>query len=467
MILAPNHRQLLNGSKLFSFLLLYLICVSCSTQKLISTPTQISTPDVVEEVPDEKVEIEDVEWEVVSEEEVPPITTISNEGPAKEKKSSYNIAMLLPLDANKATSQTDVMREGSLPNTFVSFYTGAQLALDRLEREGLSLNVDVFDTQRSADKVRSDLERMKYQDLDIIIGPRTKPCLTEAAQFAKENEVSLISPWFGNKVTEENQYFVQLRPSLNDHYSTLLRDAAENFEPHEILLIGRDQSKDARMKSRDISRINLLQKLYKDIIGDMSAADLRVFRVSPDSLMVGDTSYDEIFLEEGRKALIFPYWSSSDEDFLYNALRRVNAEKGLTDVNIYAMPKAYDSEKIGFNHYRNLKMKVCVSKFVDRSFDEVKQFELDYFTKFGTIPDDNAFEGYDVMLFVGESLKNHGTHFQHHLTDPVTYLQSSYQIEKLPITQNGVVDDRLNEFNYFVNKHLDIIEFKNNKFTRN
>jgi len=467
MILAPNHQQLLNGNKLFGLLLLFILCVSCSTQKIISTPVQISKPEVVEEVAEEKVKIEDVEWEVVPEEEVPPIRTVSYEGPTVEKKSRYNIAMLLPLDANKATAQTDVMREGSLPNTFVSFYTGAQLALDRLEREGLSIEVDVFDTQRSADKVRSDLQRMKYHDLDVIIGPRTKACLTEAAQFAKDNEVSLISPWFGNQVTKENQYFVQLRPSLNDHYSALLKDASENFDPSEIVLIGRDQSKDARMKSRDISRINLLQKLYKDIIGDMSAADLRVFSVSPDSLMVGDTAYDEIFLEEGRKALIVPYWSSSDEDFLYNALRRVNAEKGLTDVNIYAMPKAYDSEKIGFNLYRNLKMKVCVSKFVDRSFDEVKQFELDYFTKFGTIPDDNAFEGYDVMLFVGEGLKNYGTHFQHHLTDPATYLQSSYQLEKLPISQNGAVDDRLDEFNYFVNKHLDIIEFRNNKFERN
>ncbi len=472
MILAPNHPRLLSGSKILLLFSTTLFLLSCSTSKTVYTPSRVSTPKetpVKQDVP----LVDTVKWEIVDEEVKPPIQNDEIDIIPQEKKDVYNVALMIPFEANKPDANTRATSDNSRTNRFVSFYAGTILALTQLEQEGLNLNVDVFDTQRSADKVKSDLKSFRMQNMDALIGPyatrSNKDGLIAAAEFGKENEITVVSPWYASSsLAKENPFYVQLRPNTADHFQKIMAHAKANFDDSEIVLVGRDQDDPKRRRS-DENIIKYLQKVHKETSKDNSPDDLRVFRVQVDSLLNGETAYDSIFYETGRKAIIFPFYSSSgDGDFMYNCLRRINGEKSLEPVHVYTMPLALDSDQIGFNLFRNLNMKVCRSKFVDKQNADVRAFEREYYNRYGTIPNDDAYHGYDVMYFVGKNLMEYGRNFQFFVDESQQFLQSSFRLEGVPINETDpeLESKALDNINYFVNKHLDIIEFQGENFKK-
>jgi len=473
MISVPNHLPRLNGNKLFAILIIIsgLAIQSCSTTKSVYKPSTVKSPEIVEEIVKQET-IDTVKWEVVPQKEMPPITSEAEEM-VLDKKEVYNIAMFLPIEAQKSDAQIQAIIENSTTNRFISFYAGALMAMSDLEEQGVNLRIDVYDSQRSAEKVSSELNSIGFKNMDAIIGPygssRNKQGLINTAEFGKENEITVVSPWYASSsLAKENPHYIQLRPNLEDHYTAMLQHAKDNFEDSEIILLGREQL-DPRRKRSDTNRIKYLQRIHKEISGSMNTRDLKVFDVHVDSLLTGETAYDSLFYEPGRKAIIVPYYASGDESFIYNCLRRINGEKAFEPVHVYAMPIALDSEQIGFNLYRNLNMKICRSKFVDKSNDGVRHFERNYYQKYGAIPNDDAYHGYDVMFFVGSNLYNYGRNFQYFIDEPQEYLQSSFRIEKVPFKDSNTnieSNQDGNKFNYFVNKHLDIIEFEGEVFKR-
>jgi len=432
----------------------------------VSAPKQVP---VEQEVPI----VDTVIWEVVDEELKPPIQSADDEILPPDKKDVYNVALMLPFEANNPDVSERLKSENSSTNRFISFYGGVVLALNQLEDEGLNLNVDVFDSQRSKDKVKSNLRSMRIKKMDALIGPyatrSNKEGLIAAAEFGKNNEVTVVSPWYASSsLTNENPYYIQLRPNTADHFKKIIAHAKANFDDSEIVLIGRDQDEPKKKRS-DENIIKYFQQINKEISEDVDPEDLRVFRVQTDSLLNGENAFDSIFYETGRKAIIFPFYSSSDESFMYNCLRRINGEKAFEPVHVYAMPLALESDQIGFNLYRNLNMKVCRSKFVDKTNPKVRRFEKEYYERYGTIPNDDAYQGFDVMYFVGKNLMDYGRNFQFFINDSQEFLQSSFRLEKVPIVDEDpelMTTNPTKNVKYYVNKHLDIIEFQGDAFKK-
>jgi len=164
------------------------------------------------------------------------------------------------------------------------------------------------------------------------------------------------------------------------------------------------------------------------------------------------------------RAVIIPNYSYNDEEFIYSCLRRLSAEKGGRSLSVYGMPIMYDSDKIDFDFYHSLQMKVVMSDFVDQDHGKIREFRREFLDMFGEIPTDEAVKGYDMMLYIGRNLINNGKNFQYYLeNDSASYLHSIYEIRKAKSEDSPVANDPA-KFDYFENKHLDIIEFRGNKW---
>ena len=84
---------------------------------------------------------------------------------------------------------------------------------------------------------------------------------------------------------------------------------------------------------------------------------------------------------------ILPNWSFvDDENFVYNAVRKLSGEKGLNDVVLYGMPILLESDKIKFEHYSNLNMRIARTSFLDREEIEVKEFRKEFYNKYQGFP---------------------------------------------------------------------------------
>ena len=453
MISVQNRLLPLNGSKLaLLFIFCMLLVSSCKTKKKVTSNKgpRTTTPQTTRPSPKSKVDT--IQW---TEEVLANDATIINET-VTETKDSYNISLLIPFESSRYDPNQFLAKESS-ENRFANYYNGVKLALDKLRSEGANFNVKVIDSE--AGDFTSKLKSLDNQD--VIIGPYNRDRLKETAAFCRKNEIVNISPWqASSKIATDNPFHVQLRPNQTSYYNAMLNHALKKYTADQIFMIGRETS-------RDKGRINHFQNTAKAILNHKSSSKpLNEYFVNVDSLINDATTYDSIFVENKTNVFLFPQWSSDDESFLYSCLRKLAIEKGSNDFVVYGMPILIDSDKITFDFFQNLDIHCTRAKWVDKSDPVVEDFRRFYFERFSALPEDDALDGYDMMMFIGSNLAKEGKNFQYRLDkDRNDYLQTSYDIQKVTLDKSSQTDN-FNQIDYFENRQLDIIRFRQDRLIR-
>ncbi len=248
-----------------------------------------------------------------------------------------------------------------------------------------------------------------------------------------------------------------MKPNLKEHFLKLAESSVETFNPGEVVIIGKN-NKETNSWIKYFQEAASANSKKKDFFS--------TYFVSSDSLNLGPTAFMRMFKNTKLKAVIIPNYSYNDEDFIYACLRRLTAEKGNRQISVMGMPILFDSDKIDFDFYNTLQMKVVMSDFVDENQGKIREFRRDYLDLYGEIPNSDASKGYDLMLYLGRNIWKYGKNFQNFLENEATsYLQSTYDIRKSKAEDSNIMNDS-EKFDYYENKHLDIIEFKGNKWLR-
>jgi hypothetical protein len=380
-----------------------------------------------------------------------------------EFRDVYRIALLLPLEPQTIIGDLQAMK-ADLSYRFINYYAGIQLALEDLSREGLNLEVEVISSSLEYNDSRKFTNRLNQLAPDLIIGPYERDLLREVAGFGRRKSIPVISPWqSSSKITQDNPFYIQLKPDIKVFYQEMVRNIDSRFIPGQVYILGREDNQPEK------NRISYLQEVHQGTAeGFTQAEPYHVFFVEEDSLSQGVTAFDSIFMDPFYKdiAVIIPNWSFRDEQFIYSCMRKLNAEKAETRVHVYGMPIIRESDKIGFHLYKSLHVKLVMDGYADRTDETVKAFRKRYLETYHALPVADALEGYDMMMFVGRNLKQHGTRFQYFLTDSLqTYLQTAYRI--VPRLLEGTIEaEQFDAVDYFENGHVDVWEFDYNGFRK-
>jgi len=454
MTSVQNHQRLLNGNKIFCFIIacLLLSLYACNGTKKVANTKVInpSTSKDKDSVQRGGGKVDTIHWTEIDRTKEYN-STIENLD--LEKKDRYKVSLLFPFEIGTSDSR-DVMDQQSKLGKMTNYYSGVRMALDQLESEGINLDVDVFD----AESGNFDMKLQQCRSSDVIIGPRSREHLSIAANFGKNNNIPVISPWRSStKTTSDNNFFVQLKTSLRSHFTKIVEHAKAEFSDDQIFLLGRKRTK------TDYSYMKYMQQLAAAINNDGNENPLQEFYLDEDSLRLGEFAFDSIFIEDQTTVFLLPNHSfSADEDFVYNTARKMNGEKGLENVILYGMPILLESDKIKFDLHRGLNMRICRSSYVDRNNIQIKEFRKSYFEQYGGFPSDEAMEGFDMMIFIGRSLYNYGRKFQYFLdTYESSLLQTKFDVKK--VFKDGA-EDNFKNIQYFQNDHLYILTFENNVF---
>ena len=94
-----------------------------------------------------------------------------------------NVVVLLPMH-----------RDGKIVKAFVDHYRGMLLAFKQLRNEGYSINVTVFDTERTAIRLSEIMESEAFQNADMLIGPIYAEEVAMVLPFAQEKNIPVINP---------------------------------------------------------------------------------------------------------------------------------------------------------------------------------------------------------------------------------------------------------------------------------
>ena len=463
MISAPSHQLLSNGSKVIVMFLFALLLTACGGTDKITKRSSSSKKTGRSSNPKKKrtkvAKVDTVQWKEVNTDKKSENAGTSTYGNSN-KKDHYNIAMLIPLDSREYNNS------GKGNVRMINYYAGAKLALDKLDDEGANLTLTTIDIGNGG-TITTKLREAQSADADVIIGPYKKDDLKKAAEFAKKEEITLVSPWIGlgSKSIDDNPYFVQLKPTALDHYQKMVEHVSQNYKADEVVLLTQEGNR------TDANRAKYIQKLARSYYRSKERKPIEEYVIPLDSLKESRMLfYDYLALEEGEspktKVFMIPNMNSKDESFIYGAIRRLTAERGQNNVIVYGMPTVLDSEKLTFDNYHGTSTHVVTSSFVDHKDRDVAQFKSRYYDTYGAIPTTEAYEGYDMMLYIGRALVKHGSGFQFNMNhDSKGLLQSTialypkYQSDDENITTGKKID-------YFVNKNIDVIHFKDNRFQR-
>lgn len=406
-------------------------------------------------------EVDTIKWKLNSPEKFPPIKSETTEitdivfpgkDPAGEvtgPRDGYQVSMLLPFFANQYNSLNAKVPDNS--TWALQFYAGAQMAMEKLENEGAKINFNILDTRGSEQQVQSLINsNADLQKADLIIGPYRSTNARLLADFAKREEIFMVSPYSANPfVTKGNPYYLQLNPSLTAHCEAITRHVMEHYRPDQVVLV-------ARNRADEIERFQIFQKERIRISQGIDTVAFQELIIQDETPELTNLNILPYLKADATTVFIVP--SYNDPNFIYSFLRKVRTGMiDFTDVVVYGMPIWQQYENIDYDLYEDLNVHLSSANYVDEYDPNIQQFRREFFELYGQLPTTEAYMGFGTTLYFGRQLKEKGKSFYQQLdTAGAKMIHTNFEIRR--------VFENPEAFNYsnidrYENTFVHILEF--------
>ncbi len=462
MISVQNLRQQLNGNSILFLSVFFLFAfTSCTISKISGDEhAKVYMPDKNKEITSiiDTVRPDTVEWihdaEVI-ENDTQNLNIVFDDRNDTLTRS-YKIDVLIPMDSYTVAGSLEDIEQSST-NAMLHYYGGMIMALVDLKEKGANFNVNVYDAPVEQDRVKDYLESAENNKPDIIIGPNEKEQLKKVNDFGKKYGIPVVAPWRAiPNCSNNNSDYIQLKPGLDSYYEIMISDIDEKFSPEDVFIVGTD---DSQSKNR-IKNILEIHKRNSAGSKDYNQMTVPFIKLESDKPVFGAFSNNP----SKSKAIILPNWSVKDEDFLFTCLRKLNIEKASNELVVYGMPILLNSEKISYDIFKRLNVRIVSPNFLDETDIMVREFKLNFYKQFNVFPEPEAYEGYDMMAFIGSNLLAYGNKFYQEIENKeVDLLTTGYLLSKQIV---GNPENTMTDSEFFENKKLFIIGFENNSFIK-
>lgn len=339
-------------------------------------------------------------------EAVSPVAKVQKVEPIKEIQPIVNtkvvpwsdvlkVTMLLPLTKNDGTTDKD----------YESFYKGAILAMSQLKTDGISLDVDVYDTGHSVDGVQSLLHSGALRGRNLVIGPVYKEQFTTVAAAMRNKGSVLVSPLATVETSTDGNVF-QLAPSQSSRY-----DKLNNFFVGKNVIYCSSGSDDASFL-KSIQPYVAKAGMINTVSGGVAEEELRgYFSTTAENIVVVSAK------NKGDIELILSKIATSK--------RALSSNYKIAVLGSPEFSKVEDNKKDDFFRSNTF---FITSYHQDRLDEGSLAFETQYIEMFGELPNLFSYRAYDaVMLFVSAMYES-GKDFDDYPFDQLMrVLQVSYR----------------------------------------
>lgn len=317
------------------------------------------------------------------------------------------VALLLPFSAKDYPVFVDTLVEkmpvqiSARSEQFISFYEGVLLAVDSLKNQGYKVNLKVFDTERSAEKMYTMVDEIDRFHPDLIIGPVYGSVYKALMDDLTNKNIPVIYP-LSSRSEEFGVYpdFIQVNPSmkaLTVAMSDWLREEAEEANLVCLNLTGNEVS------HSDLEDIRLFKE-YMHRIGSMNFYDWNTSAVPLDGLRLQ-------LLPDRENIIILPTTKEAEVSKILPVL------SALTDgyrITVVGFPEWQAFTSVDHETYFKLNTKIFTYSYVDNTTEPAKRFALKYRKYFYTEPNNLAYKAFDMSLYFMNWRQNTGTgHWMH------------------------------------------------------
>lgn len=154
-------------------------------------------------------------------------------------KRTVHVSLLLPLMLDNLSNQDETI------NKFTDFYAGILMGIRELKSHGYNVNINIYDTEKSANKIYEILTDPMIAKSDLIIGPAYGLQIKPIADFAKKHEIPVVIP-FSKKVAEidNNPFIFQFNANVKYSFSIMAALFEKQFYNKNLVFVQYSQTDD-------------------------------------------------------------------------------------------------------------------------------------------------------------------------------------------------------------------------------
>ncbi len=367
-----------------------------------------------------------------------------------EKKESepvnrIKVALLLPFKAGQATPNAATAR-------FVEYYEGLLLAVDSLRRQGVSIELSVYDTQEGAQAINRILEREKsLAEANLLIGAVQNDQIGPLADFAQKHKIKYVIPFTSkNDDVLSNASVFQVNTPHSYLYSKAAQAGCDLFANDNIILVN--------INDRDVKTDFI--KAFKEEMANRNIA-YKEMNYNGETF----TTDIEALMTREKRNVVLPTSASLDAINQIKAPLRMlsevqpEVEEGEEplepfQVALFGYPEWQTYVRDCLEDFYTLDTYIYSNFYADNLSSEVHDFYGKYknwyskdlintFPKYGIL-------GFDTGMFFLGALWKYGERFEAHLDD-IRY----------PCIQTGFDFHRVNNWGGFINTNIFIVHYKN------
>jgi len=361
-----------------------------------------------------------------------------------QDSTKHKIAIFAPLYLDSAFDDLNTYRyEKQFPkfiNPGLEFYEGVQLALDSLGKEGLGLEVFIYDTRSEKESLANQLGEPAISDAEMIIGYANPQETWSIANAARDKKIPYINVNLPNDAgVTNNPYFVLLNSTLQTHIDRIYRYIQKNYPLNPLIVFRKKgQMEDIIKTSFDEAGKNTasaaLKIKYVDLTDSFNVHQLMARLDSNQHSVCIAGSLDENF---GRRLAV--------------QLASISKQYPLT---LIGMP-TFDNLAKDFTElpFKGLEI-IYSTPFYNPRTDKVSQDITSYFnSKMYARPSDMVLRGYEATWRFSKLLLKYGKDLPSNLSRKEFNIFRELDIQPVVNKQTTTLD-------YFENKKLFFVKWQ-------
>lgn len=298
----------------------------------------------------------------------------SNMKPSQVRTLSYVLPFKLKdiNEGNFADLKTKLQGD-KLTAIATDFYSGALLAIDSLQKLGFAIEVNVFDSQATAQGVKELSTNEALKKSQVIIGPFVPVAFNKLSEIVQSSSTALLAP-LSNKNIELRPNVFQTVPTTEVQQGKMIYFINKKYPDANIVLLADSKSKDANEKlATSFSEAKIVDNI-SSIKNALSKEKTNIVFVS---------SNDVVFLSDVIR-ILYNTAGLGGKEKQYNVIM-ATLDKG----------DAYDHSSISNTHLSALKF---TYPSVNKYAGETNGFIRKYNEIYKTSPNRYAFRGFDLTM---------------------------------------------------------------------
>jgi hypothetical protein len=311
------------------------------------------------------------------------------------------------------------------------------LALDSLEEEKVSLEVQVFDTRSVTQTLQQQINAADMKNTGLMIGHVTPMEAKQLADVALKKNIPFINANFPNDAgISNNPSLVILSTTLKSHCEGLYRFLQKNYGTSKILIFRKQGSLEDRIKN-----------YFTDIEKNTASVKLNIKFITLDETKPFNLQQ---YLDSTR--LNVSMVASFDENFGKNVAQKLAAFTKRYPSLLIGMPTWDTISDFNRKEYKGLDI-IYSTPFYNSKTDKVSAGITNYFKNvLYARPSDMVFRGYECMYRFGKLLAEKGSNLGSSIGEKKYKVFTDWDIQPVLNKQTMVLEYFENKKLYFVKK---------------